>query len=286
MHLLAMLFFLLSALRKWSPRIAWNVPPTLLVFLVFSLTLLSTVGLVASTDVCYTVVTRDGYRYGWGWDGWIGWDGGTLTITNAETNVAAATSTGPEEGCAYYPPEYTCERTETACLPCGSYSVWQAGSDYPSRVSWLIRDADGSTVAEASGMYSATFLGISACASCGIGSGAVSEMECETCPAGKYSDIDGAGPCTSCVAGTYSGIAGATSPAVCLQCEAGKASSIVGATSESTCSTCEVGKLNATKTGAASCDFKPASWEELKVAVDAKMRDPDNAMKVRGRGRG
>ena len=176
------------------------------------------------TPVCYTVVTRD-----FAGDGW---SGGTLTITNTETYVAAATSTGPEEGCAYAPSYMACERTETACLPCGTYSAQQAGSSYSDEISWFIRDAGGSTVAEATRTYSATFS--IACASCGLGSGGVSDSECETCPVGKYSDVDGVGPCTSCFAGTYSGTVGATSSAVCLECEAGKFSD----SGASSCTTC------------------------------------------------
>ena len=67
-------------------------------------------------------------------------------------------------------------------------------------------------------------------ANCELGSGAVSDTVCETCPEGKYSDIDGEGSCTDCEAGRYSGTTGATS---CSACEAGKASDIFGAGKES-----------------------------------------------------
>ena len=159
------------------------------------------------------------------------WNGGTLTITNTETNAAVATSTGPENSCKYGN-EDSCERTETACLPCGSYSAQQAGSSYNEEVSWLIWDPEGSTVAEASGTDSAAFSRV--CASCTLGSGSVSETECETCPEGKYSDVDGVGLCTGCEAGRYSRTTGATSSDFCLECEAGKYSP-EGSSSETTC---------------------------------------------------
>ncbi|GMH49832.1 hypothetical protein TrVE_jg302 [Triparma verrucosa] len=101
-------------------------------------------------------------------------------------------------------------------------------------------------------------------ANCELGSGAVSDTVCETCPEGKYSDIDGEGPCTLCPAGRYSDTTGATS---CSDCDAGKfsdegepscascqAGTYVSETtvSLSTCTSCPPGKFSGTA-GATSC---------------------------------
>ena len=225
-----------------------RVPAPLLIA-ALCLTFLSWGGLVASTDVCYTVVTRDSYG--------DTWNDGTLTITNTETNVAAATSTRPDNGCKYDPPGDTCAKTETACLPCGTYSAQQAGSAYNFEVSWFIRDAGGSTVAEASGTDSATFLG-GVCASCGLGSGAVSETECETCPRRKYSDIDGVGHCTRCEAGRYSRTEGATTSDTCQVCEEAGTGSSEGSSS---CSTCEAGTYGGGGTACVPCPAGKYSGE-------------------------
>eukprot|EP00519_Triparma_laevis_P003800 CAMPEP_0182496358 /NCGR_PEP_ID=MMETSP1321-20130603/5016_1 /TAXON_ID=91990 /ORGANISM="Bolidomonas sp., Strain RCC1657" /LENGTH=919 /DNA_ID=CAMNT_0024699959 /DNA_START=167 /DNA_END=2923 /DNA_ORIENTATION=+ len=102
----------------------------------------------------FTLITRDSY----GDD----WNGGVLTITNAETDGVAVSSTGPQNGCIYAPPGNTCERTETINLECGTFSAQQSGSEYNGEVSWVIKGADGETVAEASSTSSATF------STCGI----------------------------------------------------------------------------------------------------------------------
>ena len=60
--------------------------------------------------------------------------------------------------------------------------------------------------------------------------------ECETCPAGKFSDTVGPQTCSSCVAGTYSETVGATSASTCQACEAGKYCNTAGA---SLCNACD-----------------------------------------------
>jgi hypothetical protein len=145
------------------------------------------------TTEAFTVITRDSFG--------DAWNGGTLSITNSATSEVVATSTGPENGCNYSPPGNTCERTETVNLDCGSFSALISGGSYPDERSWLIKNSAGTTVAEAGGTDSATFIG--PCASCGLGSGSILETECEPCPTGKYSDVDGPGVCNDCAGGTY-----------------------------------------------------------------------------------
>ena len=184
---------------------------------------------------CYTIVTSSNATGRF--------DGGPVTITNMEVTQTV--------------PSIIDRDPNTFCISCAIYSAQQAGSNYPEVASWLIRDAGGSTVAEASGTDSATFLG-GICASCGLGSGSVSDTQCETCPAGKYSDINGGGPCLSCEPGRYSGFTGATSCSACEagkrasasaaalscvdECGAGKYSGTAGATSSDVCIECEAGK--------------------------------------------
>ena len=145
------------------------------------------------TAETFTIVTRDSYG--------DGWNAGMLSLTDVGSGEVVATSTGPESSCKYNPPDDTCEMTETVSLDCGSFSVSQAGSNFNDECLWVVKDSAGSTVAEASGTSSANLL--VTCASCGLGSGAVSETECEACPEGKYSDVDGPGSCKRCEAGTH-----------------------------------------------------------------------------------
>ncbi|GMI18597.1 hypothetical protein TrLO_g8976 [Triparma laevis f. longispina] len=143
----------------------------------------------------FTIIARD--RWGDGWYGRV------LSVSDVNTCEVVANSTGPDRGCSYNPSRgHTCERTETVSLGCGNFS---ASMSYycTSECSWVIKDSAGLTVAEASGSSSATFSN-SLCASCGLGSGAVSETECEACPDGKYSDVDGPGPCKICPTGKFS----------------------------------------------------------------------------------
>ncbi|GMH70371.1 hypothetical protein TrST_g4885 [Triparma strigata] len=143
----------------------------------------------------YTVITRDSYG--------DTWNGCVLSVIDTSTSEVVATSTGPVSSCKYNPPSETCERTETFTLGCGGFSASQAGSEYNEECSWIIKDSAGSTVAEASGTSGAIFYTLTTCSSCELGSGSTSETDCETCLAGKYSDVDGPGSCKICEAGKY-----------------------------------------------------------------------------------
>ena len=147
------------------------------------------------TTETYTVITRDSYG--------DSRNGGVLRVIDTSTSEVVATSTGPSSNCKYSPPSNTCERTETVSLSCGIFSASQAGSSFNNECSWVIKDSAGSTVAKASGTSSSTTF-IRPCASCGLGSGSVGVTnECEACPVGKYSDVDGPGFCKICEAGKY-----------------------------------------------------------------------------------
>ena len=143
----------------------------------------------------YTVITRDSYG--------DTWNGGVLSVIDTFTSEVVAISTGPVSSCKYNSPSETCERTETFSLGCGGFSVSQAGSEFNEECSWIIKDSAGSIVAEASGTSGALFYTYTTCSSCELGSGSTSETDCEACPAGKYSDVDGPGSCSICEAGKY-----------------------------------------------------------------------------------
>ena len=131
-----------------------------------------------------------------------------MTILDA-LNTVVASSSGPS----------TSEREESICLPCGSYSGQQAGSEYPEEISWHFIDDSGSLLVAGSGEDSVSF-DIN-CVSCARGSGAISVTECDTCPSGKFSDVEGSEECMLCPAGRYFENTGAATVDMCQFCEAG-----------------------------------------------------------------
>lgn len=106
---------------------------------------------------------------------------------------------------------------------------------------------------------------------------------CTVCPAGSYSNVNGAtssSACSSCGAGTYS-LAGATmcsicpsgtwsastGVSVCTDCGGGTYSAATGATSSATCSTCGTGSYSLS--GASVCSSCPAGTWSASMGVSA-----------------
>ncbi|GMH89491.1 hypothetical protein TL16_g11473 [Triparma laevis f. inornata] len=218
----------------------------------------------------YTILTRDSYG--------DTWKGGILTIIHSETNEAVATSTGPETGCKYNPPLKTCEKTETVSLNCGSFTAVASGGSESWEYSWVIEDEHGSIVAEASGTSNANFA--SPCEACGLGSGAVgATTECEVCPEGKYSDVDGPGACERCEAGKWSDKESAMSEDACRSCEAGKSSSTPGATSISTCTSCSATTVSSDDRTICGCQVGSGNAPligQLPDSSNVRIRDNSN----------
>ena len=127
--------------------------------LLLCLALLSGASLMASSDVCYTLISRDSYGDTWNSD--------TLTLNSTGTNAVAAAPTGLDDGSKYRSGQ-TREPTESVCFACESYFIQPLGLNYDDEVSWFITEASGGTVAEASGTDSATFTAL-CLASFGLG---------------------------------------------------------------------------------------------------------------------
>ncbi len=85
--------------------------------------------------------------------------------------------------------------------------------------------------------------GATTCTQClaGTASGETDPI-CSVCPAGKYSDVDGAAVCTSCGVGQYQSATNSTS---CSYCKAGTYQDMTGATSAGWCVACAQGSISA-----------------------------------------
>ena len=80
------------------------------------------------------------------------------------------------------------------------------------------------------------------CVGCSVGKYFVPEVRtCVDCPAGAYSNVQGATACVLCPAGAYSSTVGATASTVCINCPAGAYSIAIGATNSSVCTNCSAG---------------------------------------------
>ena len=102
------------------------------------------------------------------------------------------------------------------------------------------------------------------CLNCAAGSfnATPGATACELCPAGKYSDTEGAAECLNCAAGSFNATPGAIA---CTLCPAGKYSEIEGAVE---CLNCAAGSFNATP-GAIVCTLCPAGkYSDTEGAVE------------------
>jgi hypothetical protein len=118
------------------------------------------------------------------------------------------------------------------CFECDScFTGNVGGGSFESETAWNIKDAEGGTIAEGSGLWGSNSDSFctGTCIVCEPGEqpDAVNNG-CALCEPGKSSSSSSAAPCTECVPGTHASEAGATS---CQLCEEGKAtSSAPGAT--------------------------------------------------------
>ena len=84
--------------------------------------------------------------------------------------------------------------------------------------------------------------GASVCVNPGCAAGSYgSSGNCQICPAGSYSTVQGASTCIGCSAGTYSGASGASSSTACTNCLVGTYSGGLGM---SACITCPAGSTS------------------------------------------
>ncbi|GMH79536.1 hypothetical protein TL16_g08177 [Triparma laevis f. inornata] len=186
---------------------------------------------LGKTEETFTLITRDSFG--------DGWNGGELEFKNVHT---AETGSCSKEAST----SFSCERTETVHLDCGSYSAAQAKSVAPAECSWLLKNSEGTTVAEGIDDNSASF---DAC------------TPPTPCPAGKYTTSTNVWDriCTLCAAGKYSG----ENESSCTSCSAGKYS----LTGSSSCSTCTPGKYSGSQAGA--CIACPAGKRLINSATSS-----------------
>ena len=103
------------------------------------------------------------------------------------------------------------------------------------------------------------------CGACAPGSGrAASLTECETCPAGKFSDTNDLTACTSCPAGRFNPETNSSSLSACLPCNAGRFRQDPGGIS---CSLCAAGTFAATS-GTVLCDMCAAGKSSAKPGAE------------------
>ena len=152
---------------------------------------------VPGTEECFTAFLSDTYG--------DSWNGNVLTIENEGTGEVVHQLTQSGYITAFV------EEAFEVCFECGScFAADVGGGSFESETAWNIKDAQGGTIAEGSGVgggsNSDSFCtGTCITTVCEPGKQPNAEDNgCDECEPGKHSDSNGVERCKSCTAGSYS----------------------------------------------------------------------------------
>jgi hypothetical protein len=171
-------------------------------------------------EFCFTVFLSDTYG--------DSWNGNMLTIENEGTGEVVHQLTQSGTNAATSVDAFVEEAFEL-CFECGScFAADVGGGSYETETAWNIKDAQGGTIAEGSGVGGGSNIDSFCTDSCfstvcepGKQPNAA-DNGCDECEPGKHSDSNDVERCKSCTAGSYS--TGAATSCMQVRLRATKAS--------------------------------------------------------------